>query len=51
VIIVSVDLQEMEPLEGVIEIQGDITNYKTAKEIISHFKENEKADLIICDGK
>ncbi|KAH1007832.1 hypothetical protein HUJ04_005024 [Dendroctonus ponderosae] len=47
--IVAVDLQPMSPLPGVIQIQGDITKYSTAEEIISHF-EGEKADLVICDG-
>lgn len=48
-IIVSVDLQEMAPLEGVIEMQGDITSEKTALEIIQHFH-GDKADLVVCDG-
>lgn len=39
----------MSPLPGVIQIQGDITKYSTAQEIISHF-EGEKSDLVICDG-
>lgn len=39
----------MAPLEGVIQIQGDITNQKTAEEIISHFK-GKKAQLVVCDG-
>ncbi|XP_030763403.1 putative tRNA (cytidine(32)/guanosine(34)-2'-O)-methyltransferase [Sitophilus oryzae] len=47
--IVAVDLQPMSPLPGVIQIQGDITKYSTAQEIITHF-EGEKADLVICDG-
>nr|XP_034170949.1 putative tRNA (cytidine(32)/guanosine(34)-2'-O)-methyltransferase [Osmia lignaria] len=47
--IVAVDLQAMAPLEGVIQIQGDITNTKTAEEIIAHFN-NEQADLVVCDG-
>lgn len=47
--IVAVDLQAMAPLPGVIQIQGDITNVLTAKEIISHF-EGEHADLVVCDG-
>lgn len=47
--IVAVDLQPMSPLPGVIQIQGDITKYSTAQEIISHF-EGGKADLVICDG-
>lgn len=48
-IIVAVDLQEMAPLKGVIQIQGDITNEKTAREIIEHFS-GEKADLVVSDG-
>mmetsp|Transcript_5895 Transcript_5895/g.8628 ORF Transcript_5895/g.8628 Transcript_5895/m.8628 type:complete len:284 (+) Transcript_5895:23-874(+) len=48
-IIVAVDLQEMAPLEGVIQLQGDITDEKTANKIIDLFK-GERADLVICDG-
>lgn len=47
--IVAVDLQPMAPLPGIIQIQGDITKYSTAQEIIKHF-EGEKADLVVCDG-
>ncbi|XP_066262275.1 tRNA (cytidine(32)/guanosine(34)-2'-O)-methyltransferase-like [Euwallacea similis] len=47
--IVAVDLQPMSPLPGVIQIQGDITKFSTAQEIMSHF-EGEKADIVICDG-
>jgi tRNA (cytidine32/guanosine34-2'-O)-methyltransferase len=47
--IVAVDLQKMAPLEGVIQIQGDITKLETAEQIISHFR-GEKADLVVCDG-
>lgn len=47
--IVAVDLQEMAPIEGVIQIQGDITSKSTADEIINHF-EGKKAQLVICDG-
>ncbi|KAH7731568.1 cell division protein [Aphelenchoides avenae] len=47
--IVAVDLQPMAPLPGVIQLQGDITERKTAEEIISHFS-GEKADLVVCDG-
>ena len=47
--IVAVDLQEMAPIEGVIEIQGDITSDKTASEVIGAFG-GEKADLVVCDG-
>ncbi|EFA05938.1 tRNA (cytidine(32)/guanosine(34)-2'-O)-methyltransferase [Tribolium castaneum] len=47
--IVAVDLQPMSPLPGVIQLQGDITEYKTAEAIISHF-EGDHADLVVCDG-
>ncbi|KAJ8950932.1 hypothetical protein NQ318_008371 [Aromia moschata] len=47
--IVAVDLQPMSPLPGVIQIQGDITKYSTAQEIIGHF-EGSQADLVVCDG-
>ncbi len=42
--IVAVDLQKMAPLDGVIQIQGDITKYETAAQIVSQF-EGERADL------
>lgn len=48
-IIVAVDLQEMAPLDGVIQIQGDITNKKTAEQILYHFT-GKKAQLVVCDG-
>ncbi len=47
--IVSVDLQPMAPIPGVIEIQGDITKKSTAEEIIGHFS-GEHVDLVVCDG-
>ncbi|XP_015190563.1 PREDICTED: putative tRNA (cytidine(32)/guanosine(34)-2'-O)-methyltransferase, partial [Polistes dominula] len=47
--ILAVDLQAMAPLNGVIQIQGDITNVNTAKCIIEHF-DNMQADLVVCDG-
>lgn len=47
--IVAVDLQAMAPLEGVIQLQGDITNTSTAEQIIAHF-DNSRADLVVCDG-
>ncbi|XP_053993913.1 putative tRNA (cytidine(32)/guanosine(34)-2'-O)-methyltransferase [Hylaeus volcanicus] len=47
--IVAVDLQAMAPLEGVIQLQGDITNANTAEQIIAHFN-HEQADLVVCDG-
>lgn len=36
-------------LDGVIQIQGDITKFETAAQIISHF-EGDRADLVVCDG-
>ncbi len=39
----------MAPLEGVKQIQGDITKVETANEIISYF-DGDKADLVVCDG-
>ncbi|VEN41725.1 unnamed protein product [Callosobruchus maculatus] len=47
--IVAVDLQPMSPLPGVIQIQGDITKYSTALEIMKHF-EGDYAELVVCDG-
>ena len=47
--IVAVDLQEMAPIDGVVEIQGDITSVDTAEQIIAHFR-GQKADIVICDG-
>eukprot|EP00056_Hartaetosiga_gracilis_P005498 m.85331 g.85331 ORF g.85331 m.85331 type:complete len:319 (+) comp12189_c0_seq1:13-969(+) len=47
--VVAVDLQAMAPLDGIIQMQGDITKESTANAIIHHF-EGEKADLVICDG-
>ncbi|XP_053058251.1 putative tRNA (cytidine(32)/guanosine(34)-2'-O)-methyltransferase isoform X5 [Acinonyx jubatus] len=47
--VVAVDLQAMAPLPGVLQIQGDITQLSTAKEIIQHF-EGCPADLVVCDG-
>ena len=35
-LIVAIDLQPMAPIEGVIQVQGDITNVRTA-EVVSQF--------------
>lgn len=48
-IVIAVDLQEMAPIENVIQIQGDITTRSTAERIIAHFKQCP-ADLVVCDG-
>eukprot|EP01147_Barroeca_monosierra_P009759 gene9759-1961_t len=47
--VVAVDLQAMAPLDGIIQLQGDITKESTAIAIVDHFS-GEKADLVICDG-
>ena len=39
----------MAPIEGVTQIQGDITSAATAREVIAHFA-GEKADLVVSDG-
>ncbi|ESO04964.1 hypothetical protein HELRODRAFT_156908 [Helobdella robusta] len=47
--IVAVDLQAMAPIDGVIQIQGDITQISTAEKIIEQF-DGQKSDLVVCDG-
>ena len=47
--IVAVDLQPMAAIEGVTQIQGDITSELTAREVISYF-EGEHADIVVSDG-
>eukprot|EP00903_Cladosiphon_okamuranus_P013354 g12446.t1 len=47
--IVAVDLQEMAPIEGVKQLQGDITSRETAEAIIDHFQ-GGLAELVVCDG-
>lgn len=47
--IIAVDIQTMAPLDGVTQIQGDITNVETADKVISLFQ-GDKAQLIVCDG-
>ncbi|KAI8876181.1 FtsJ-domain-containing protein [Backusella circina FSU 941] len=37
------------PLDGVIQLQGDITKKSTAEQIVSYF-DGELADIVICDG-
>ncbi len=47
--VVSVDLQEMAPIEGVHILQGDITTQATVDEIFKIFGGN-KTDIVISDG-
>lgn len=47
--VISVDLQEMAPITGTIQIQGDITKQETVDLIMKNFKGN-KSELVVCDG-
>ena len=47
--IVAIDLQPMAPIEGVTQLQGDITSERTAAEVIAYF-DGGQADLVVCDG-
>ena len=47
--IISVDLQEIAPIEGVDILMGDITNQDTLQKILT-LAGNKKVDLILCDG-
>lgn len=47
--IVSVDLQEIVPIEGVNIVKGDITKQETIEKILSYFNK-EKVDVVIFDG-
>jgi tRNA (cytidine32/guanosine34-2'-O)-methyltransferase len=47
--IVAVDLQPMAPIEGVVQLQGDITSEVTAAAVIARFA-GRQADLVVCDG-
>jgi len=39
----------MAPLPGVIQIQGDITEFSTVEKILAEFK-SELAELVVFDG-
>ncbi|XP_065509399.1 tRNA (cytidine(32)/guanosine(34)-2'-O)-methyltransferase [Caloenas nicobarica] len=47
--VVAVDLQAMAPLQGVLQIQGDITKVSTAQQLQRHFQ-GPQVDLVVCDG-
>lgn len=47
--IVAVDKFEMEPIAGVVQVQGDITHESTVRAVRDRF-EGEAADLVVCDG-
>ena len=39
----------MAPIEGVTQLQGDITSLATIQAVLAHF-DGCAADLIVCDG-
>ncbi|KAG2531132.1 hypothetical protein BBO99_00001122 [Phytophthora kernoviae] len=47
--IIAVDLMEMAPLDGVVQLQGDITHKQTADEIVNQFC-GQKAQVVVSDG-
>lgn len=49
--IVALDLQPMSPINGVVQLQADLTHPDTARRVLEHFNDGlEKADLVVCDG-
>ena len=47
-IIVAIDLRQIKPIDGVIQIKGDITSEETARDVIRRFN-GEKADVVMSD--
>ncbi|RLN92563.1 hypothetical protein BBJ28_00007092 [Nothophytophthora sp. Chile5] len=47
--IIAVDLMEMAPLDGVVQLQGDITHKRTADAIVAQFH-GQKAQVVVSDG-
>lgn len=47
--IVAVDLQPMAPVEGVTQLQGDVTSPATAKAVVDALG-GVLADVVVCDG-
>lgn len=47
--IIAVDLMEMAPLDGVVQLQGDITHKQTADGIVAQFQ-GQKAQVVVSDG-
>ena len=47
--IIAIDLREIQPIPGVIQLRGDITSEETALKVISLF-EGKKADIVMADG-
>lgn len=47
--VIAVDLMEMAPIDGVTQLQGDITHQRTADAIVAHFA-GAKAHVVVSDG-
>lgn len=47
--IISIDVQEMAPIEGIYILKEDITSVECFRKVEQIF-EGEKAELIVCDG-
>ena len=47
--LIAIDLQPMAPIERTT-IQGDMTSMAKVEEILAHFTDRRKADLVISDG-
>lgn len=47
--VVAVDLQEMAPIAGVVQLQGDITSKATSDAVIAAMG-GELSQLVVCDG-
>ena len=47
--IIAIDLREIVPIEGVIQLRGDITDVETAKNVISML-DGKRADAVLADG-
>lgn len=47
--VVAIDIQKMDPIQGVEFIQGDITNQCTLEELKA-YSNNRKIKMVICDG-
>ncbi len=39
----------MAPIDGVVQIQRDITRARTPEMVVRHF-DGKKTDLVVCDG-
>lgn len=47
--LVAIDMQPMNPIEGIVQMRGDVTREETALDVIRHF-EGTRADLVLSDG-